>query len=257
MNFLCGKRKAPLHPCGGEALQQYGRPGRTRTPNARFWRPVLYQLNYWPVQGAWMLAPMSVLLCHDLGDDACADGAAPFADGKAQALFHGDRGNQRHRQVNVVAGHHHLRALGQLAGAGHVRGAEVKLRAVAIKEGRVATSLFLAQHVHLGIALGVRLDAARLASPWRRSTSSRRVPRSSAPMFSPARPSSSSLRNLSTPVTTVLLVSRMRTISTSSPLLTMPHPTRPVTTGPRPEIENTSSIGIRKGWSTARTGSGM
>src|SRR5690625_133757 len=162
MNFLCGKRKAPLHPCGGEALQQYGRPGGTRTPNPRFWRPVLYQLNYWPVQGAWMLAPMSVLLCHDLGDDACADGAAPFADGKAQALFHGDRGNQRHRQVNVVAGHHHLRALGQLAGAGHVRGAEVKLRAVAIKEGRVATSLFLAQHVHLGIELGVRLDAARL-----------------------------------------------------------------------------------------------
>ena len=26
-----------------------GRPGGTRTPNARFWRPVLYHLNYWPV----------------------------------------------------------------------------------------------------------------------------------------------------------------------------------------------------------------
>src|SRR5262245_52549019 len=25
-----------------------GRPGGTRTPNSRFWRPVLYQLNYWP-----------------------------------------------------------------------------------------------------------------------------------------------------------------------------------------------------------------
>src|SRR5436190_10552067 len=27
---------------------QSGRPGGTRTPNSRFWRPVLYQLNYWP-----------------------------------------------------------------------------------------------------------------------------------------------------------------------------------------------------------------
>lgn len=25
-----------------------GRPGGTRTPNFRFWRPTLYQLNYWP-----------------------------------------------------------------------------------------------------------------------------------------------------------------------------------------------------------------
>src|SRR6266496_1027805 len=26
-----------------------GRPGGTRTPNPRFWRPVLHQLSYWPV----------------------------------------------------------------------------------------------------------------------------------------------------------------------------------------------------------------
>ena len=32
---------------------------------------------------------------------------------------------------------------------------------------------------------------------------------------------------------------------------------RPVTTVPRPEIENTSSIGIRNAWSIARSGSGM
>src|SRR5690625_6964899 len=25
-----------------------GRPGGTRTPNFRLWRPTLYQLNYWP-----------------------------------------------------------------------------------------------------------------------------------------------------------------------------------------------------------------
>ncbi|MCY1238024.1 hypothetical protein D9M72_507420 [compost metagenome] len=76
-------------------------------------------------------------------------------------------------------------------------------------------------------------------------------------MFSPARPSSSSLRNISTPVQVVLVVGRIPTISISSPTLTMPRSTRPVTTVPRPEMENTSSIGIRNGWSMARTGSGM
>ncbi len=45
--------------------------------------------------------------------------------------------------------------------------------------------------------------------------------------------------------------------STSSPTLITPRSIRPVTTVPRPEIENTSSIGIRNGWSTARAGVGI
>ena len=49
----------------------------------------------------------------------------------------------------------------------------------------------------------------------------------------------------------------MPTISISSPTLITPRSTRPVTTVPRPEIENTSSIGIRNGWSTARSGVGI
>ena len=65
------------------------------------------------------------------------------------------------------------------------------------------------------------------------------------------------MRNISTPVTDVLVVGRMPTISTSSPTLTMPRSTRPVTTVPRPEIENTSSIGIRNGLSIGRSGCGM
>jgi hypothetical protein len=76
--------------------------------------------------------------------------------------------------------------------------------------------------------------------------SSRLVPRRSAPMLSPALPSSSSLRNISTPVTTVLTVSLNPTISTSSPTLMIPRSTRPVTTVPRPEIVNTSSTGIEE-----------
>ena len=75
-------------------------------------------------------------------------------------------------------------------------------------------------------------------------------------MLSPATPSSSSLRNISTPVTTFFLRRRNPTISISSPTFTLPRSTRPVTTVPRPEIENTSSIGIRNGFSISRCGIG-
>ena len=54
----------------------------------------------------------------------------------------------------------------------------------------------------------------------------------------------------------VLRVSLIPTISTSDIFASVPRSTRPVTTVPRPVIENTSSIGIRKGLSTSRTGSG-
>src|SRR5512139_3855912 len=75
-------------------------------------------------------------------------------------------------------------------------------------------------------------------------------------MLSPARPSSNSLRNISTPVHTVFTVGRIPTISTSSPTLTIPRSTRPVTTVPRPDMLNTSSTGSKNGLSTSRTGSG-
>ena len=75
-------------------------------------------------------------------------------------------------------------------------------------------------------------------------------------MLSPAWPSSKILRNISTPVHTVLVVGRNPTISTSSPVWTIPCSTLPVTTVPRPVIVNTSSIGIKNGLSKSRSGSG-
>jgi len=60
------------------------------------------------------------------------------------------------------------------------------------------------------------------------------------------------------PVTMVLTISSRRPmISTSCPFLRVPRSTRPVTTVPRPLIEKTSSMGIRKGWLMSRTGVGM
>ena len=64
--------------------------------------------------------------------------------------------------------------------------------------------------------------------------------------------------NISTPVTTELvLFSCSPMISTGSPTFTLPRSTRPVTTVPRPLIENTSSTDIMNGFSMSRFGSGM
>ena len=98
---------------------------------------------------------------------------------------------------------------GSLHGAGHVRRADVELRAVVGEERRVTAALFLLQDVDLALELLVRLDRARAcARTWPRSMSSFSMPRSRQPTLSPAWPSSSSLRNISTPVTTVLLRAR-------------------------------------------------
>src|ERR1700730_18395658 len=82
---------------------------------------------------------------------------------------------------------------------------------------------------------------------WPRSTSSRLMPRSSRPAVSPAWPSSRILWNISTPVTVVFCAfSLMPMSSTSSPVCTLPRSIRPVTTVPRPVMENTSSTGIHQ-----------
>src|SRR6267143_1192838 len=62
---------------------------------------------------------------------------------------------------------------------------------------------------------------------------------------------------LTEPVHTVFCVGRSPTISISSPTLTTPRSTLPVTTVPLPEIENTSSTGIRNGLSIPLFGVGI
>src|SRR4051794_29230150 len=101
-------------------------------------------------------------LLEDLGDDAGAHGAAAFADRKAQPLVHRDRRDQLDRHLHVVPRHHHLHARRQLHRPRHVRGPEVELRPVPLEERRVPPPLFLRQHVHLGLEVGVRRDRPRL-----------------------------------------------------------------------------------------------
>src|SRR5215213_5354764 len=106
---------------------------------------------------------LATSLLDDLRNDAGADGAAALTDGEPEALVHGDRLDQLDRHLDVVAGHDHLRALGQVGHAGDVRGAEVELRPVAVEERGVAATLLLLQAVDLSLELGVRRDRARLA----------------------------------------------------------------------------------------------
>src|SRR5436190_17356427 len=116
------------------------------------------ELGYAALKSDWVCLRKPGLR-QDLGDDAGADGAATLADGEAHALLHRDRDDQLHRHRHVVARHHHL--LLDLAVAGHVRRAEVELRAIALEERRVTTALLLGQHIHLALELGVRRDRAR------------------------------------------------------------------------------------------------
>src|SRR4030081_763391 len=128
------------------------------------------------------------MLRNHLSNDTCADGLTALADGKAQALFHRDRRDQLHHDLDVVPGHHHLGARRQLHRSGHIGGAKVELRPIALEERRVAPAF--------------------LHTPCPRSPASRFVPRSSTPTLSPACPSSKSLRNISTPVHVVFAVGR-------------------------------------------------
>src|SRR2546421_337284 len=91
-----------------------------------------------------------------------AHSASAFANREPQALVHGYRRNQLHRQRHVVARHHHLHPLRQLRHTRDVRRTEVELRPVSLEERRVTATLILAQYVDFALELRVRLDGPRL-----------------------------------------------------------------------------------------------
>src|SRR4029078_10385234 len=236
---------------------------------------VVYVRSLHSVHASWIVGRASTLamssLLLDADDGAGADGPAALADGEALADLEGDRGDQLDGHLDVVAGHDHLGPVGQADGPGHVGRAKAELREVAVVERGVPAALLLGQDVDLRGELGVRLDRARLgqdlpaldllaldaadeaADAVARAGRRRRR----QPTLSPARPSSSSFLNISTPVMTTLRVGLTPTSSTSSPTLTMPRSMRPAATAPRPLMPNTSATGIRNGLSMSRSGVGM
>src|SRR5262245_52011473 len=101
-------------------------------------------------------------LVHDLRDHAGAHRPPPLPNRKPQLLLHPDRLDQLDRHRHVVPRHHHLHPARQRAHPPHIPRPAVKLRPTPVETRRVPPPLFLAQHVHLGLELLVRLDRPRL-----------------------------------------------------------------------------------------------
>src|SRR5690606_21301209 len=103
----------------------------------------------------------SAELFDDFGDTTGTDGAAAFTDGEALGLLHGDRAHQVDFDGDVVTGHDHLNAGGQVDDASDVGRAEVELGTIAVEERGVAAAHFLGEDVDLGLALLVGSDRLR------------------------------------------------------------------------------------------------
>jgi len=100
--------------------------------------------------------------------------------------------------------------LRQVHRAGHIGRAEVKLRPVIAEKRSCAARPPPWSGCRPRTEAGVRGDRPRRRQHLPALHLSRLVPRNNAPMLSPASPWSSNLRNISTPVTTVLAVGRKR-----------------------------------------------
>src|SRR5947209_8209388 len=84
--------------------------------------------------------------------------------GKAEALsaFHSNRSDDFDFDRDIIPGHHHFDVLGQRYRPGHVRRAEIELRTVISKEGRMAAAFFLGQHINFGFEMQEWSNAAGL-----------------------------------------------------------------------------------------------
>src|SRR3546814_13359603 len=104
-------------------------PSRTTCTDTRF--------PYTTLSRSWRPAPgrrAGHSSLDDLRHHAGADRAAAFADRETQAFVHRHRVDQRHRHLNVVARHHHLRALRQRTRTGDDRGPEVEIGRASSRE---------------------------------------------------------------------------------------------------------------------------
>jgi hypothetical protein len=196
-------------------------------------------------------------LFYDFTDNAGADGAAAFADGETKFFFHGDGVIKVNGNGHVVAGHHHLNAFGQGHHTGHVSGAEVELGTVAVEERGVAAALFLAQGTYtsaLNLVCGLMLPglADNLAAL---NLVTLGAAEQQANVVAGLALVQDLAEHLNTGAHGLLGIADTNDLD-FSPVLMIPRSIRPVTTVPRPEMLNTSSMGIRKGLAVSRSGSG-
>src|SRR5262245_57921967 len=99
-------------------------------------------------------------LANNLGTNARAYSTTTLTDGELHALFHRHRLDQFYRHLDVVPRHHHLYPFGQSDRPSHIRCAHIELRSIPVEEGRVASTLFFGEHIHLRLEVLVGLDAS-------------------------------------------------------------------------------------------------
>src|SRR5262245_1093443 len=95
------------------------------------------------------------MLFDDLSHHTSTNRTATLADSEAQALFHGDWGEQFYLEGNGVAWHNHLFVGWEFNLTSYVRSAEVELRLVTLEEWRVAATFLFGQHVYFRLEFGV------------------------------------------------------------------------------------------------------
>src|SRR5450759_2062026 len=105
---------------------------------------------------------LMAILFDNIADHAGANGSAAFADGKPELLFHGDRCDQIHFHLNIVAGHDHLHPFAEVGHTGHVLCPEIELGTIAVEEGGMPAAFPLRQDIDLRLELGMRRDRTRL-----------------------------------------------------------------------------------------------
>ena len=148
-------------------------------------------------------------LFNNFTDNAGADRTAAFTDRKPKLLLHGNRGISSAVIVTLSPGHDHLNSFRQRQYPCYIRRSEIKLRPITGEKRRMTTTFFFAQYVHLCLELRVRRDRFRASlQPGHAQLLHASCPaaRSLHCLRPDLRPRS--FRNISTPVHTVLAVSR-------------------------------------------------
>ena len=197
-------------------------------------------------------------LLVDLSYNARTNGTATLTDSEAKTLLASDGGDQLNVHVNVVAGAAHLNVSRKVDNAGNVGGSEVELRTVAGEEGLGTAAFLLGKNVNLAKELGVRLDGAGLC---KNLTSLDLVLLDTTEQETYVIAGLSIVHELVEHLDTgynglLLLIGETYDLNNVCHL-DVPLSTRPVATVPRPEMENTSSTGIRKGRSAFLSGVGI
>src|SRR5579863_2480121 len=95
-------------------------------------------------------------LLQYLRHHAGTDGASALADRETESLLERDRRDELADDIDIIAGHDHLGALGERHDAGDVGRAQVELRTIVAEERGMAPALLLGQDVDRTLEAGMR-----------------------------------------------------------------------------------------------------